>query len=201
MSIRRISYSGDKKITSLAVQEALESLWVAFAINSDGNCIIERQFIYQPSQVFYSIEREVENIPKLVCDATKVYVAYEDEELLGEIFTANNPLTSSVEISIPSGVDTNEFPVDVQVDNTDLWFLLPGSTSSTNAKLLHYDTSGNYQETIELNTSGMEVTDASSMAIDDVGDIWIVTNTSPATIVRVFALSGGGWDYEITDIV
>lgn len=201
MATRRIVYTGNKQITTLAVQPDSDFIWMAFAQNSDGNCIIEKQFAFDPSQTFYTIERPVEKIPKMVADETKLYVAYEDSEFLGEIFSVNTPLTTATEISIPSGVSASEFPVDVQVHDDDLWFLLPGSASGTNAKLLKYNTDGTYLETIELDASGSEVTDASSMAIDDNGDIWIVTYTDPATLVRVFELSGGGWDYEITEIV
>ncbi len=200
MSTRRIVYSGNKKITSLAMQPEAPYLWVAFEVNSDGNCIIEKQYAFDPSQTFYTIEREVTNIPKMICDEDQLYVSYEDSELIGEIFSVNNPLTSFATVEIPSGVTASEIPVDIAVNGTDLWFLLPGSSSGTTAKLLLFDTDGNYQETITLDASSMEVTDASSMAIDDDGDIWIVTHTSPSTIVRVFALSGGGWDYQITEI-
>lgn len=199
MSIRRINYSNRKKITSQAMQENSPYLWIAYAINEDDNCIIEKQFAFDPSQTYFSIEREVNNIPKLICDTTKCYVAYDDDDLLGEIFSVTNPLTSSTEIELP--IDVFESPVDVQVDDTDLWFLIPGNISSSNTKLLRYTTSGVYVETITLDQSGQEVTNASSMVIEENGDIQINTNTDPAQVIRVFALSGGGWDYQVTDIV
>lgn len=197
MSIRRFSYSDNKKITALKKQVDDSFLWIAFAQDSDGICFLEKQSVFSPDQTFFSLERLVEKIVKIDSDSSFIYLAYQDSTLLGEIISVNNPLTNTTEIDILSGLE--EFPIDVKVNGSDLWFLLPGIISGSNASLLRYDTDGNYVETVDLGQSGRIVTDAVSMVIDSNGDIEIVTDTSPATTVRVFELSGGGFDYSIQE--
>lgn len=194
MANRRFVYSDNKQITAMHRQFDENYLWVGFALNSSGVCILEKQSSFSPDQTFFSIEKEVTSIVTMDSDAAKLYAAYDDDTLIGEFFAINNPLTTSTEISIPSGA--NEAPVDMKVDGSDLWFLLPGSLSGVEAALLKFTTSGSYVETIPL--SG--VVDATSMAIDSNSDIWIVTNTSPANVVRVFEISGGAYDTDITEI-
>jgi DNA-binding beta-propeller fold protein YncE len=121
----------------------------------------------------------------MTVDNTYLYVAYEDNTLLGEIFTLNNPLATTTEIFIPSGV--TEYPVDIAIDDTYIYFLLPGILSGTNTQILKYDLAGNYIQTLDLSESSNIVTNAKSMTIDSVtGDIWIATYESPANLVRVY---------------
>lgn len=195
--LRRINYSDNKKIT--AIKSQAEFLWVAFDKNAEDECLIEKQFALEPSQTFFTVTREVTKVVKMDADNDNLYVAYEDTTLLGEIFSLTNPLTTSTEIAIPSGLD--ESPVDIFVDNTDVYFLLPGNISGVNAKILRYNTDGDFQEEIDLSRSDLTIYNASSMVIDSIGDIYIVTYTDPATVVRVISLSGGGWDFEQTIII
>lgn len=194
---RRINYSDNTQITAIKKQTNDSYLWVAYDQNSDGVCILEKQWGFSPDQTFFSLEKQVTKIVKMDCNSTLLFVAYQDDSLLGEILTLNNPLSDNAEIDIPSGI--SEYPIDVKVDGSDLWFLLPGIISGSNTKLLRYQLDGDFVETIDLDQSGKVVTDASSMVIDSNGDIQILTNTSPATTVRVYELSGGGFDYDIQE--
>ncbi len=197
-SIRRFEYSNDKQITSQKTDEFTNFLWVAFAQNSDGNCIIEKQAKFFPTQNYFTLERAVDNVNQIDLDSTNIYTAYEDITLLGEIISKTNPLTSTTEISRGAIVES---PVDIKVNGTDLWFLLPGNASGINAQLLKYDTSGIFQQTVDLINSSFIVNNAKSMVIDENDDIWIVTNTNPVKVVRVFEISGGLFDFEVTEIV
>lgn len=197
MTTRRFVYSSDEQITAIKAESTY--LWIAFAQNSDDICILKKVWASSPNQVFFEIEKEVNSIINMDADSTKLYVAYNDTTLLGEIFTLNTPLSSTTEISIPVGV--NESPVDVKIDGTNLFYLIPGDLSGENAKLLRYNTSGVLQETIDLTRTGEEVLNAKAMTIDANGDIWIITYTNPSTVVRVFELSGGGYDWTVTNIV
>lgn len=196
--IRRFEYTGDKKITTQKADELADFLWVAFAQNSDGNCIIEKEAKFSPTQTYYSLERAVTEVVEIDLDSSNIYVAYNDSTLLGEIISKTNPITSTTEISRGAIVES---PVDVKIDGSDLWFLLPGNASGTNAQLLKYNTSGVLQQTVDLIKSSETVVNASTMTIDDNNDIWIGTNTNPATVVRVFEISGGLFDFEITEII
>ncbi len=197
-STRRFEYSSDKQITAQIADEIDNFLWVAFAQNNDGNCILEKEAKFFPTQTYFSIEREVDEIVEMDLDSSNIYVAYNDTTLLGEIFSKNSPLTSTIEISRDSIVES---PVDVKVNSSDLWFLLPGNASGTNAQLLKYNLSGILEQTVDLTKSSETVVNAKTMTIDENDDIWIGTFTDPATVVRVFQISGGLYDFSVTEIV
>lgn len=199
MANLRFEYSSDKQITAIAVQEVGNFLWLAFAQNSAGNCIIEKEFAFKPDQTFFSLERSVDKIVSFSIDANNLYVAYNDSTLLGEIISLSNPLTSTTTIARPGGLTEN--PVDVEVDGTDLWYLIPGDASGTNSSIIRYNLSGVFQETVDLSKSGTIINNAKSFSIDSNSDIWIVTFTSPAQLVRVFEISGGIFEFAVTNIV
>lgn len=200
MSILRFEYSNDKQLITQIADEDNTFLWVAFAQNSEGNCIIEKEFAFNPSQTFFTLERAVDNINNFAIDDTNLYVAYDDTTLFGEIINSTNPLTNTTTISIPSGIV--ESPIDVLINGSDLWYLLPGNLTGENAKLLRFNTSGSLQETVDLTKSDLTVVDAEKFTIEPIsGDLWIGTNTDPGTIVRVFALSGGGYDFTETQFI
>lgn len=194
--IRRFTYT-DPTITASITDETNEFLWVAFAVSS-GECVIKKLHFANPSQVFFSLDREISEVTAMALNSSNLFVAYNDNTLLGERISLTNPLTSTTEISIPVGIV--EAPVDVQIDGSDVWYLIPGSLSGTNAKLLRYNTSGVLQETVDLTNSMNTVTNATSFDIDDNSDLWIVTNNDPAEYVRVFALSGGGYNFTIHEV-
>lgn len=195
---RRFEYPDDEKITVQKADNIDNFLWIAFAINSDGNCIVEKQAKFHVTQTYFSLTKAVDEVNAMDLDDTNLYLSYTDDALLGEIISKTNPLTSATEIDKGAIVES---PVDVLINSTDLWFLLPGNASGTNAQLLRYNISGELQQTVDLSKSGVVVNNAKSMTIDDNGDIWIVTYTNPATVVQVFEISGGLYDFSVTDIV
>ena len=195
---RRFEYSSDKQITAQYADEFNNFLWVAFAQNSSGNCIIEKQAFANPLQTYFSLNRAVNNVNQMDSDDTNIYVAYDDTTLLGEIINENTPLSITTEIARGSIVES---PIDVKIDTltSDLWFLLPGNASGTNAQLLRYDTSGVLQQTVDLAKSSEIVVNAKTMTIDENSDIWIGTFETPAKIVRVFEISGGLFDFTVDE--
>ncbi len=197
-SIRRFNYSNDKQITSQIADEITDFLWVGFAQNTDGNCVLEKQAKFFPTQTYFSLERSVDEIINLDLDSSNIYVAYDDTTLLGEIISKSTPLSITTEISKGASVES---PVDVKINGSDLWFLLPGNASGTNGKLLKYNTSGVFQQEVDLINSSEVVNNAVSMTIDDNNDIWIVTHTDPTTLIRVFEISGGLFDFSVTEIL
>jgi hypothetical protein len=195
-TINRFTYSR-KQITAQKADNFNDYLWIAFAQNSSGVCFLEKKAKFKPDQTYYSLEREVTEINALDIDSSNLYVSYTDSILLGEIISTTTPLSITTEISRDSIVES---PVAVVINDTELWFLLPGDISGSNAQLLKYNTSGVLQDTIDLTKSGISVVNAKSMAIDDNDDIWIVTNTNPVQLIRVFGLSGGIYDFAVTEI-
>ena len=196
MTNRRFNFSTDKKITAQIADNINNFIWLAFDQNSDGNCIIEKAAKGYPTQTYYSLNRAVTEINALALDSTKLYVSYTDSTLLGEIISKTNPLTSTIKIYKGAIIES---PVDVLVNGTDLWLLLPGNVSGTNAQLLRYNLSGVLQQTVDLNKSGSIVNNAKTMTIDENDDIWIGTYETPAKVVRVYEISGGLFDFEVDE--
>lgn len=195
-TVRHFNFSDDKKISAISIQPSSNYLWLSYEINSDDFCLVKKVWAFQPDQIFFELEREVEEIKCSISDTTQVYFGYDDSDLIGEILNTSNPLVGNIEINIPVGII--EAPVDVQVNGTDLFYLTPGIASGENAKLVRFNTDGDYQETIDLNTSAITIVNASTFTIDENDDIWVITNDSPSSLIRVFQLSGGIWDFEET---
>lgn len=198
-NITRFDFSSLPKVTMMVSDETNEFMWIGIDQNSDGNCILRKVGKFNLNQVYFSINKSVTKIIEGSVNSSNIYVAYNDSSLLGERLSLTNPLTSTTQISIPVGI--TESPVDVKADDTNVYYLIPGSASGTNAKILRYNTSGVLQETIDLTKSGNTVTNATSIDIASNGDIWAVTNNNPAEYVRVFELSGGGHDFTVHNTI
>jgi len=199
MAINRYGYSPYKNISAIVADPVSPAVWVAFAQGTDGKCVLEKEFPFQPDQSYYTLTRSVDAIVGLAVNSTSIFAAYTDDTLFLEGFSLSNPISTNQSVEFPVGVI--ESPIAVWADDNYVYALTPGTTSGENAKIIVYDTSLNYQETIDLSKSGLDITNAISLTVDDVGDIWVAVYSSPAAIVRVFTLSGGGWDFEQTEIV
>ena len=187
--IRNYNFS-ENQITAFAVDSS-GYLWVAFDQDASGNCAFQKVSSNNPLQKYYDIDIAVTQIKRIYVGSSYVYLAYNDDSYIGARYSLLNPLTTYTNFDIPAGI--TEAPVDVRADDTYIWFLIPGNTSGTNAKLVKCTLAGTYVETVDLPT----ITNAKSFAIDsDTGDLWIVTYTSPAKLVRVY--DDGGWNITTT---
>ena len=197
--IRRIDYSSNKAIGAIVIDSTKKSLWIAYKKNLSNKCLLKRVSAFNPNQLYYSIEIEVDEIKKLTISGDYIYCAYEDSALIGARYSTSNPLTTSTDFSIPSGI--TEAPVDVLVSNSDLWYLIPGTATGENAKLIKFSTTGTYDETIDLSETGNIITNAVSLTEDTgTGDLYIVTNNSPSELVRVYQTTGGSYEWEVTSL-
>ena len=195
-NIRRITYT-EPTPSAFVVNESDNTIWIGFGVSS-GVCTIKKLSATQPDQVYYNLSRSVSGINAFALSTTYLYVAYNDATIFGERIALSNPLTTFTTIDYPVGV--NEAPIKVVVDNLgNIWYLTPGVASGENAKLIRYDSSFVFQEIIDLNSSGNIVTDATDIVVDSNGDLRIVTNTDPATLVRVY--DSGGYTYTVTTII
>jgi len=195
--IKHYNYS-EKQITALCADDSGDDfIWIAFAKDSDNNCVLFKNGAHNPYQKYYELDQDVEEIISMKIGGDYLYVALNDETNIGYMYHKSTPLTTSQALPIPSGI--TEAPVDVLVTATDLWFLTPGTTSGTTAKLIKMSLAGTYDSTIELNEIGKTVTDAVSLTEDSVsGDLYIGTNTAPAELVRIYEITGGAYDYDVT---
>lgn len=196
-TFRRFTYT-NPSVTIIISDENTNFEWIAFDKNSNGICNLRKVSSFDLNQIYFSIDKSVDKIIAGDIDSSKLYLVYDDSSLIAEIISLTNPLTSTTEISIPIGID--QIPVDIKVDGSDLFILLPGSDSGTNSKILQYNTSGTLQQTINLTKSGSTVTNATSFVIDDNSDIWVSTNNNPAEYVRVFDTGGDVYDFTINEV-
>lgn len=196
---RRFVYSNNKKITAIKSDIVSNYVWMAYEKNTSNVCILKKQLAFEPSQTFFTVEVSVESINDLDINSSYLYTAYDDADLIGQRFLMTNPLTSVTDIDKPVGV--TEEAVALGINGSDLWYLIPGEASGTNAKLIKYNTSGVFQETVDLVKSGSVVNNAKSFDFDSNGDIWIIAYTNPAEYIRVYELSGGGYDFQIFQTV
>lgn len=194
-TIRKFNYS-EQEVSHILVDTTNgEYIWVSFKQDASGNCALQKLSAHNPSQRYFDIDLEVDEIKKLYSSGSYLYVALNDTSLIARKYSKANPLTTSTDFSIPSGII--EAPVDILVDGSDVFILIPGDASGTNAKICKFTTSGTFVETIDLAT----VQNARSFTIDSNDDIWIVTYTSPVSLVRVYETSGGTYAYSVTNII
>ncbi len=197
-NIRRIDYSSNEEISAIAVDASNDALWVAYKKNASDNCILRRVSAFDPNQIYYTVEIEVDEIPRLIVSGSVIYCMYDSSTLIGAKYSTINPLSTSTDFDLP--VSVVETPVDFTFDGTYLFYLIPGAVSGQNASVVKLSSSGSYVETIDLLKSGNIVLNASSITVDASGDLWIGTYTSPANLVRVFDIGGGNWDFTITQL-
>lgn len=196
MTIQRTFDYTEPTITAQIVEDTNQFLWLAFSQNADGNCVFQKVSAFDPSQVFFSVEVAVDKITSMRISGTNIYFSYEDSVLIGARYSTSNPLLTSIDFTKPAGI--TEGAIDLGVDGSDVFFLLPGNTSGNNAKVVKFSTSGVFDQTIDLLSTGNIVLNAVTMAIDTSSNIWIGTNTAPASLVRVYDTGGGVYTFTIT---
>lgn len=189
---RRIDYSNNKEISAIAIDASHNMLWIAYKINSSGYSILKRVSAFDPTQTYYSINIEVDEIKKLIINGSDIYCLYNDSSYIGSRYSLTNPLTIYTNFNLPGSVV--EVPVDFTVDGNYVYYLIPGEMSGQHASIVKLDTTGSYIETIDLST----VTDAKAICFDENSEIRVVTYTDPVKLIRVW--DDGGWNYSITSI-
>lgn len=166
-------------------------LWVAFKQDVSGNCALQKVSAHNPLQIYFNIDLNVTEIKRLYINSTNLYVALDDVTYFAKIYSVTNPLSSVTDVAIPSGI--TEAPIDIVVGD-NLYFLLPGNLSGTNAKICVFSTVGVFSETIDLTG----INQVSSFTIDANNNLWLVTNTNPAKLIRVY--DDSGWQIQTTTL-
>lgn len=170
--------------------------WIGFQKDSDNNCRILKTSANDLNQIYFDVDLAVNAINKMYVKSTSLLVAVDHPTNYLYRYFVSNPLTAPAAIARPAGI--NEAPVAFADDGTSLWWLFPGESGET-AKIVKTTSVGSFQETITLEQSGDEIHDAISIVYRD-GDLWVVTNESPAKLVRVY-LDVGVWKLNITPLV
>ena len=180
----------ENEITAMCITG--EYLWIAYQ-GSGGNSILHKKNVRNPNTTYYEITVPVDKIVRMKADSTYIYLAVEDDTYFAYRYKLTNPLTVYTAITIPSGV--TEYPVDIAVDSSSYFYLLnPGTASGEYATIYKYSGSG-LIDTIELSESGKIINNASSMAVDDDDNLWVVTYEDPTKLVKVYDDSGYTYEY------
>jgi hypothetical protein len=156
-------------------------LWI---LQSDN---LKKVAASNPLQIYFDIDQTVDLVKGFLY-SSYLYLAVDDITLIGKKYSITNPLTIYTNFTKPIGI--TEAPVDVVVGTLGVFFLIPGNLSGTNAKIVKMSTVGIYDQTIDLPT----VTNAKSITVDNLNDLWIVTSDSPSKYIRVFL--SGTWQFQ-----
>ena len=154
-------------------------LWIAFE-GVDTVSTIYKSSLFNPNTIFWNIDITAEKINTLWQDTLYVYGSLDDATNTGVKFLKTSPNGFSYYVR-QSGI--NEEAVDVIVDATYVYFLIPGIASGENSKIVKYNkTSLAYVETIDLLT----VFNSKKIDIDQNGVLWILSDKNPVIMTKVW---------------
>jgi len=193
------------KVSSILYEDyAPGFVWVAFEAepSTPDQCRLIRASTFNLNSIMFDFTVPVDRINKMVIASGRVVLAVDHDTLMGYRYYTTFPITSFNSIAKPVAITEN--PVDIIGTSSRLYFLFPGSATGTNAKIAITDSVGNHLQTVDLipsATGGIPVTDASGMIRDLSGDIWVVTNTSPVRLVRVYDTGGEVFDVQSHQII
>ena len=198
MPIFRSAHYSGKRVAALTTDlNSGQYLWIAFEKDSTDNCRILKVSAQDLNQIYFDVDIEVDAIKKLLVNSTSLYVGVDDPVNYIYKFSVANPLIAPTIIALPAGVA--EAPVDVVDDGAGyFWWLFPGLSGEI-TKIVKTTNTGTFQQTITLQQSAVEVHNAASIVYRS-GDLWVVTNESPANLVRVHLVSGV-WTFNVTPLV
>ena len=191
MQIKKYNYL-ENEISFVLIDELYgQFLWIGF--KSDGsNCSLQKVSAHNPLQSYFDIDLPVTEIINGKILSSYIYLALNDDTLIGRRYAIGNPLNTPTDFDIPSGII--EAPVDLVVKGSYVYFLLPGSISGQNAKICIFSTYGTFSETIDLTG----ITNASALTIDDADDLWVVNYENPVKLCRIY--DDDGWQTAITTL-
>lgn len=196
------SYGFDKTqvATIIADESGTAYLIIAFHKNNSGICHLRRVSANDLTQLYSERDVEAESINKLWIEGSYVYVALDKSSVLGYRYYKYNLLGSTVTFTKP--VSVVEEAIDVVVFNNSVYFLTPGNASGEPTKIIKMTLTGTLEEVIVLEESGNStINNAIGMTFDTTGNIWIVTGTDPAQLIRVYEGSGGIYTYTIHELI
>jgi hypothetical protein len=170
-------------------------LWVAFSLNENSVCKLQKRGGHDVSQLYYDIDLSVDSINSLEILFSYIYLAVNNSENLGYRYVLSTPLTTETAIVKPVSVTEN--PIDLVGLGSYIYYLTPGTESGEFAKVIKLNTSGVVQEILTMDASAKEIHGAKSITTDG-SNLWIVTTNTPTELIRVY--DSGGLQYEVTEL-
>lgn len=192
------------KVSALVYEDTYPGyVWVAFEAHSPDECRLIKASTFNLHQITFDIPSvPVGRINKIITDSFRVVLAVDDDTLMGYRYSQFSPFGTNNAVLKPVGIVENA--IDVLASSTRHFYLFPGSATGTNAKIAVTDKNGNHLQTIDLipsATGSSPIVDAVSMVLDANDDIWVVTNTSPVMLARVYDTGGEVFDVQAHQII
>ena len=178
MQITNFNYS-QSNVTAIA--RVGQFLWIAFE-GSDEECTLYKVSAFNPNQIFYEITVPVTKINRIKPDSNHeyIYLAVDSDNYIGIRYKHGAPLTTYTYIDKPSEISENS--VDLEVDTSYVYFLIPGIASGTNTQILKYErTNHTLDDTFDLTT----IDNCKTMTMDDNENLWLATYTDPCKLIKV----------------
>ncbi len=173
-----------------AIHREGEYLWIAF-LGTGGISYLYKVSKYNPNVRYFDLNIQADKITKITDNGSYIYLSLDDDDYIGMRLSKTSPLTSYFYYTKPVAI-TEEAISLVVGDYTFL--LIPGSISGSDAKLLRFSkTSNSLLGTITLTG----INNARAITIDDSNNLWVVTYTSPTTLVKI---EDGTWNVTSEDI-
>lgn len=171
-------------------------VWIAFAQNSNGVCLLKKVSAYDLSQVYYTVSVPVTKINSMAVTNGYIFLAVTHATIFAMAYSLTNPLTTFTTINYPSGIV--ESPIQVLVNGTSVYFLTPG-LSTHDATIVITSNALVYSSTIGLMESGMSFHSATAFTVNSTtGDFWVVASTTPVKLLRVYQIYGGSWNFALS---
>lgn len=188
-----------KKVSSQIVDTSTPGfLWIGFEKNENNVCKLLKVSTHNLKQTYYNIDISVDRIVDMTILNSQIFVAVEDDTIMGRRYNIFTPLSNNEDINYPTGI--NEKPVAITFSGFYIYFLFPGIASGEFAKIVKVNQSGVFQETLIMDQSGETINYASTMTSDGT-DLWVVTSENPANLIRVTGINTGPMDYEVTPLI
>ena len=176
--IRKYSFSSNNQVKDLIIDDYY--LWIDFK-GEDGTSILSKNSAFNPNLVYYDYDVDADDINKLFQDDTYIFLALDDDSYLGAEIIKDTYWTLSY-FSKPIGII--EEAVDIIVDSTYIYFLIPGVISGENAKIVKFNISTlAYVSTIDLTT----VYNAKKTDLDNSLQFWVVSESNPPKLTKVLS--------------
>lgn len=163
-------------------------LWIGYI--ASGLSRLRKVSIFNPDLVYYDISVSGTRINKIIDSSDGyIYLSMDSEDNIGATFYKTNPIGAYGYYIKTIGM--MEDSVDLITDTTYVYFLIPGTLSGTNAKIVKYNKSTRiYSETIDLTT----VNNAKKIDIDYYGNLWVESNLDSVPILTKIIYSDV-WSY------
>ena len=183
------------KVTAIAVDTNNGNyVWIAYE-QENTFCLIQKVSAINPKSVYYSISLPVTSINSMCVCGINLFVAVTDSVKSGYIISVTSPLSTQTTI-LKSAISGDSSPIAVVASANYAYFLTQGTTYTS--QISYFTSLGVWQTTINLSKYSIAVYNSVSLTVDANENLWIINNTSPTHLFRVWFQSGGLWDIQQT---